>query len=48
MWKYNSEIEKYLRKYLWKSNKIWSSGSFISTIGEVSEETVKKYIEAQG
>lgn len=40
--------ETYLRKFYWKDKKLWTGGYFCSTIGEVSEETIKKYIENQG
>lgn len=35
------------RKFLW-GGKFWSRSSFIATVGSVSLETVKKYIENQG
>lgn len=39
----------YLRKYYWKQrNILWTRGYFCSTIGEVSEQTLRKYIENQG
>ena len=38
----------YLKKQYWKRKIIWSRGYFISTIGDTSEKTVKKYIEHQG
>ena len=34
------------KKYLW-GGKFWSRSSFISTVGSVSLETVKQYIENQ-
>ena len=38
----------YIRKqYLW-CNRFWSRSSFIATVGSVSLEVVKKYIENQG
>ena len=38
----------YIKKnYLW-GGKLWSRSSFVSTVGSVSLETVKKYIENQG
>ena len=41
--------EDYLRKYYWKQrNILWTRGYFCSTIGEVSEQTLRKYIENQG
>jgi putative transposase len=35
------------KRYLW-GGKFWSRSSFVSTVGSVSLETVKKYIENQG
>ena len=41
--------ESHLKKYYWgNKKKIWTNGYFCSTIGEVSEEIVKEYIEKQG
>lgn len=40
--------ETYLRQFYWRDKKLWTGGYFCSTIGEVSEETIKKYIENQG
>lgn len=41
--------EAYLRQYYWKGKRIiWTHGYFCSTIGEVSEERLKHYIENQG
>lgn len=38
-----------LRQYYWKGKRIiWTNGYFCSTIGEVSEERLKHYIENQG
>jgi len=46
LWKNN---EQFLKKFYWKNKKIlWTGGYFASTIGEVSEETLKHYIENQG
>ena len=39
---------KYLRKYYWKEKTLWTDGYFVSSVGNVSEETLKKYIENQG
>lgn len=39
----------YLRQFYWGDKKIiWTHGYFCSTIGEVSETTLKHYIENQG
>ena len=46
LWENN---ERFLKKFYWKNKKIlWTGGYFASTIGEVSEETLKHYIENQG
>lgn len=38
----------YLSKRFWKERTFWSDGYFISSIGNVSEATLKEYIENQG
>ena len=38
----------FLRKRFWKEQTFWSDGYFASSIGEASEETIRKYIESQG
>lgn len=38
----------YLRRQFWKEQTFWSDGYFASSIGEASEETIRKYIESQG
>ena len=37
-----------LKKQFWKENTFWVDGYFCSSIGEVSSETLKRYIENQG
>ena len=45
MWRrYASE----LKKQYWKENTFWTDEYFCSTIGEVSSETLKHYIQNQG
>ena len=45
MWRrYSSE----LKKQYWAENTLWTDGYFVSTIGEVSSETLKHYIQNQG
>lgn len=45
----NSFAAIHLRKFYWSAKRLlWTSGYFCSTIGEVSEETLKYYIENQG
>lgn len=38
----------YLSKCFWKEKTFFSDGYFISSIGNVSQETLKNYIENQG
>ena len=46
LWK---KCDAHLRKFYWKKKHIlWTGGYFCSTIGDVSEKTLKKYIENQG
>jgi len=40
--------QKYLLKYFWKEKTFYTDGYFVSSIGNVSEGTLKKYIENQG
>lgn len=37
-----------LSNHFWKRKIFWTSGYFSSSIGNVSEENIKKYIENQG
>ena len=45
LWKNYSQI---LTRYFWKEHAFWSDGYFVSTIGNVSEQTLQKYINEQG
>jgi len=45
IWKKHEGI---LKNFFWKERTFWTDGYFISSIGEVSEETLKQYIENQG
>ena len=38
----------YLRKHFWKEHTFWTDGYFACSVGNVSEEMLKKYIENQG
>lgn len=38
----------YLSKCFWKERTFFSDGYFINSIGNVSQETLKNYIENQG
>lgn len=37
-----------LNKEFWKEKTFWSDGYFACSIGNVSKETIQKYIENQG
>lgn len=37
-----------LSKQFWKENTFWTDGYFVCSVGNVSEEMLKKYIENQG
>jgi len=40
---------EYLQNYYWKGKDIlWTHGYFCATIGNASEETIKRYIDNQG
>ena len=39
---------EYLSRFYWKERTIWSDGYFVSSIGNVSEATIRHYIETQG
>ena len=47
IWK---KYPKEMKKYFWHPNDktFWTDGYFVSSIGNVSQETLKKYIENQG
>lgn len=40
--------ENFLKKFYYKNKVLWTHGYFCSTVGKVSEATIKKYIENQG
>jgi len=40
--------KQYLLKQFWKEKTFWTDGYFACSIGNVSESTLKKYIENQG
>lgn len=44
LWRNFSEI---LRPHFWKEQTFWSDGYYVSSIGKISEEVVKKYIDSQ-
>ena len=39
---------QYLRKQFWKEHTFWTDGYFACSVGKVSEEMLKRYIEIQG
>ena len=41
-------ITLYLRKQFWKEHTFWTDGYFACSVGNVSEEMLKRYIENQG
>ena len=45
MWK---RYPQYLRKQFWKEHTFWTDGYFACSVGSVSEEMLKRYIENQG
>lgn len=45
IWKRHSN---YLRKHFWKEHTFWTDGYFACSIGKISEDTLRKYIENQG
>lgn len=40
--------KNYLSKHFWKEHTFWTDGYFVCSIGNVSEKTLRKYIENQG
>ncbi len=40
--------ERELKRPFWKERTFWSDGYFCCTIGNASQETIKKYIKTQG
>ena len=45
VWK---QFPQMLSKHFWKERTFWTDGYFVSTTGQASEETIRKYIENQG
>lgn len=45
---WHSQYKPLLRKHFWKEHTFWSDGYFASSIGQVSEDTIRKYIQEQG
>ena len=44
-WKHH---HKMLSQYYWKEKTLWSDGYFAASVGQVSQETIERYIENQG
>ena len=40
--------ETELKKHFWKERTFWSDGYFCCTIGNASQEVIRRYIESQG
>lgn len=45
IWKLHPQ---FLRNHFWAERTFWSDGYFVSSIGNVSEKSIKEYIENQG
>ena len=45
IWKKHTE---YLKNHFWKEYTFWTDGYFACSVGNVSEEMLKQYIENQG
>ena len=39
---------QYLQTQFWKEHTFWTDGYFVCSVGKVSEEVLKRYIENQG
>lgn len=45
LWKKYPDV---MRRYYWKRKNLWSDGYFACSIGQVSADTIRTYIENQG
>lgn len=45
LWKSYNEV---LKRYFWKERTFWSDGYFVCSVGNISEETLREYIDEQG
>lgn len=45
IWKRQGEL---LHRIFWKENTFWTNGYFVVSVGNVSQKTIKRYIENQG
>lgn len=44
----NGEYVNFLKRYYWAEHTLWSDGYFAASVGDASEETIRKYIASQG
>ncbi|HBG2116818.1 IS200/IS605 family transposase [Clostridioides difficile] len=47
IWRINNN-QLYFNKYFWKEKTFWSDGYFACSIGDISKETIERYIQNQG
>jgi putative transposase len=47
IWRQNDN-ESLLKKHFWKERTFWSDGYFACSIGNVSKESIERYIASQG
>lgn len=47
LWRQNNNMME-LAKFFWKEKTFWSDGYFSCSIGNVSKETIEKYMQNQG
>lgn len=47
IWRQNGN-DANLRKHFWKEQTFWSDGYFACSIGQVSRDTIERYIQNQG
>lgn len=47
IWRQNNN-HLILKKQFWKEKTFWSDGYFACSIGNISKETIEKYIQTQG
>ena len=47
IWRQNNN-HIYLKKQFWNEKTLWGDGYFACSIGQVSKETIEKYIQNQG
>ena len=45
---YLEKISELSTKHFWKEHTFWTDGYFACSVGNVSEEMLRKYIENQG